>query len=221
MTTITQNWWLLFIVCFTVMLGLTLWLAAIARNFYTNKDGLRSFSIFDLEFAATESMLDKIFAFSTEDSRKQLRRHLLVDFLFMPFVYGGIALLCYKTALKMEYYGYYLFMGLAALQLLPFVFDVLENSYLMGKLTLQKGEIARADSSAFKQYQFFVKAKFTIALTGTICSVFGLFYFWLVGTYAADSLIYLAIIVAEIMAFLAISRRKKPAATLQPDLQVS
>ena len=211
MNIITQNWWLLFIGCFTGMLLITVWMAAIARRFYTNKDGLRSFSIFDLEFAATEAMLDKIFAFSTDDTRKQLRKHLLVDFLFMPFVYLVIALLCYKTALKMEFYGYYFFLGLAALQVFALLFDVLENFYLLGKIGLQKGEIAKEDSPAFNRYQFFVKAKFAIALTGAICSVFGLFYFWLIGVYAKESLLYIAILAAEIILFLLFSRQKKAA----------
>lgn len=211
MTTITQNWWLLFTGCFTLLLLTTFWMAAIARKFYTNKDGLRSFSIFDLEFAATETMLDKIFAFSTNDTRKHLRKHLLLDFLYMPFVYITIALLCYKTAMKMELYGYYLFLGLAALQALPWIFDVFENLYLLSKLGKQKGEIAANDSPGFDRYQFFVKAKFTVALTGAICSVFGLFYFWLVGAFAQSSLLFLFIIVAEIVIFLIASKRKKTA----------
>jgi hypothetical protein len=213
MTTITQNWWIIFLGCFTIMIITSLWMAAIARHFYTAKEGLRSFSIFDLEFAATEAMLDKIVFYSTDDARKQLRRHLWVDFLFMPAVYIGIALLCYKTALKMEWIGRYLFFVLAALQALPWLFDILENNYLFQKLRKKSNEFSTQDSPGFKAYQFFVKAKFTIALTGTICSVFGLLYFWLMGSFATSSLLYLLLAMGEVVVFLWIGNKIKKTKT--------
>jgi hypothetical protein len=206
MTTIAQNWWTLFLVSFTLLLLVTIWMASIARRFYLNKDGLRSFSIFDLEFAATENMLDKIFALSTAPSRRQLQKHLWVDFLFMPLAYFTVALLCFKTATKMESFGYYLFLGLAVSQVLPWIFDVLENMYLFGKLN-KSGPVSDVDSPGFKRFQFFVKAKFAIVLTGAICAVFGLLYFWLVGDYSFPSLLYLGVFVLELVLFFIVSKK--------------
>ena len=209
METITQNWWLIFMVCFTIVLLTTLLLSKIATGFFVEKDGRRSFSVFDLEFPASENQLNKLLFFSTSDTRKQLRKHLWIDFIFMPAAYIGIALLCYKASMKMEFVGKYVFLVLAALQALPWLFDIIENIYLFNKLSKAK-EMQNnvADSRSFNTFQLLVKAKFAIAFTGLVCAVFGLFYFWLMGAFSKGSLIYLAVLFAEILLFLWLSSKK-------------
>ena len=208
MATITQYWWIIFITCFTVMLLATLWMTNLAKHFFVEKDGKRSFNIFDLEFPATEMQLDKLMYYSTPDARKQLRKHLLVDFIFMPAAYIAIALLCYKAAIKMEFVGKYTFLALAVLQILPWLFDILENGYLLNKLSSAKKPGSKDSSASFKTFQFLVKAKFAIALTASVCAVFGLFYFWIMGAFQKESLIYLAVLVIEIAVFLWLNARK-------------
>lgn len=214
---ILQYWWIIFIACFTVLLVATLWMNRLAKHFILDKDGARSFSIFDLEFPATENQLHKLLYLSTPNARRKLKMHLWVDFLFMPAAYIGIALLCYKTAMKMEFVGRYVFLCLASAQALSWLFDIIENSYLLNKLaSLNKPVDKEADSTGFKIFENLVRAKFAIALTGAVCAVFGLFYFWLMGAFQKNSLPYIAIIVAEIILFLWISRskgKKEPALT--------
>jgi hypothetical protein len=195
--------WVYFILCLTVFFITTIWMAQIAKHFYTHSLTRVSFSIFDLEFPISEEVLVKLIDRTDSITKKYLRQHLCVDFLFMGATYTGIGLLCYITALKMEYAGRYVFMILAFLQILPWLFDIAENLYLLNKVA---HPVVASSDRVFKIFQFIVKAKFVIALLGAVCSIFGLLYFWITGWFQPASLIYLVIIVFEIVVFIFISK---------------
>jgi hypothetical protein len=48
-------------------------------------------------------------------------------------------------------------------------------------------------------YQFNELIKWGLSLTGAVCSIAALFYFWLAGHFSPGSLVYLLIVVAEII----------------------
>jgi hypothetical protein len=205
---ITENWWNLFIAAFTVFMLTSLWMNIVAKHFYI---GERPFSIFDLELPVSERALYSLLSQLPKKARVALRSHLLIDFLFMPAAYLGIALLCFKTSMKMEHAGKWIFTWLAIVQLVPWLFDILENIFLLIKLaTVSQGE-TKEGGGGFGLFQFLVKTKFAVALTGISCSIFGLLYFWIVGRYERSSLLYLLIVMGLIVIFSVInSKIKKP-----------
>ena len=105
--------------------------------------------------------------------------------------------------MKMEFVGRYLFLFLAAIQILPWLFDVLENSYLLRKASSNReAEKKEYNSGSFRMFQLLVRAKFVIALTGGVAAVSGLFYFWLTGAFHKESLLYIGVIFGELVIFL-------------------
>lgn len=174
--------------------------------FFSKDVVLRKFSIIDLQFAATGqeivNIIKGIYLLPEEKSKKAvnaLRSQLYVDFLFMPAVYGGIFLLCMKVSNKMlSVAGEDFFAILAWLQIIPWLCDLYENSYLLNKLNNPKA----ATPQTHKFFQRIVVLKWGISLLGAVCSIAALFYFWLVGYYSVDSLPYILIIFAELILFI-------------------
>jgi hypothetical protein len=203
---IAENWWKLFIACFGVLTITSLCMNVVARNFFI---GVRPFSIFDLELPVSERALYSLLSQIPKKARAALRTHLWIDFLFMPAAYLGITLLCYKTSMKMEHAGKWIFTGLAIMQLIPWLFDILENIFLLLKLsTVTPGE-TKETGGGFGFFQFLVKTKFAISLTGFVCSIFGLLYFWIVGRYEKSSLLYLLIVLGLIVIFSVVNSKIK------------
>lgn len=162
-----------------------------ATRFVTVTKVHRKFSIFDLEFISTPTELIEIIngieklpgIGAAARVKRALRNHLLTDFLFMLCVYPGIAMLCIKTGSKMKNVGDDIFITLAALQLIAWLFDIIENCYLLKKLYHPHP----SSPSAHKMYKRVVMSKWAIAITGAICSVFGLLYFWIMGEFSRPS----------------------------------
>lgn len=202
MNFILQNWWLLFLGFFLLFMLTAFWMRSVALHFYIPSQKLR-FSIFDLEFPVSESQLFSLLRLMGSKEKAALRRHLWIDFLFMPAAYIGIALLCVKTADKMSAFGKYVFWGLAVLQALPWLFDMLENAYLLKKLGSMDTLYAHPEKNSplYKWFQIFVRAKFAIALIGAVCSLFGLLYFWVIGAYQKESLLYLGVLLLMVLLF--------------------
>ena len=191
---ILEYLWLFLLISFMVTAATTYLMGKQARQFYYLRDTVvLHFSIFDLEFPGSQetikNILQGIDKLATKpgcedclkksaDSKKALKNNLLCDFIFMAGIYPFIALLCIATAYKMTYWGRYIFLGLAILQLVAWLFDILENLYLLNKMknpdTLSK---------LYTAYKNIVIAKWIFAVTGLICSLFGLLYFWLRGNY--------------------------------------
>lgn len=199
--------WQLFCIFFGIMLFISFLMALQGRHFYTKDVVIRKFNIMDLEIPATplelKNVLAGLFDLPLEQSRKSinaLKGQLYLDFLYMPFAYGCIHIACALIAGKMEHdAGRIVFMALAFLQFLPWLFDVIENIYLLSKI---KPDVQASSVAAHKVYLAMEAAKWGIALTGAICAIAALCYFWLSGNYAPGSARYFLFIIVEIAIFL-------------------
>lgn len=198
--------WPMFLVHFTLFLLTTLWMSALARRFRTMDTdvGEVPFSILDLQFPSSENELCMLMSRATPDGRKALRMHLLVDFLFMMGLYPMVAILCLALGEKTGA-GQYFFWLVAALQFCAFLFDILENFYLLSRLANPKAR------GGFKTYKFYVFAKFILAFMGVAVTLPVIFYFWMTGVLALNTMGYLGIAVAEIVLFVLISRKMRKA----------
>ena len=207
MTIILSDPWLYFIILFTIFLETTLWMAALARRFRQhNKDlGNVPFTILDLQFPSSESELCQLIRDLPKDARKALHAHLWVDYLFMIGLYPAIALLCLVLGDKTGA-GQYFFWLIAALQLFAWLFDVLENAYLLKKL---RKPVVKASGLSFKTYTFYVYAKFILAFLGVAVTLPVIFYFWMSGSFSEETLRYVGVAVAEVVVFMLIARKMK------------
>ncbi|HEY9176058.1 MAG TPA: hypothetical protein VIN07_00140 [Flavipsychrobacter sp.] len=185
------SFWTYFFILFACMLGFSTIMDVLATRFITVTRIARKFTIFDLEFTATPGELatlirgidkleDKV---QSGKVKKALRLHLFTDFLFMFCVYPGIAMLCIKTASKMAGIGEVIFLGLAIAQIFAWLLDIIENIYLLNKL--RKPEISTL--RVHRLYKRLVITKWGIAISGAICSVCGLLYFWIMGEFSPPS----------------------------------
>lgn len=210
MQTLIDNGWMLICITTGIFLLFGLILRIQSRQFCTLDVVIRRFSIMDLEFPASPrevtNIINGIYQLPTNRSEKTLRfvkAHLYTDFLFMPFAYGSIFLACIKVSEKMYSFGQSVFIVLAWLQIIAWLLDVIENIYLLNKL---KPTTIPSKQSIHKAYQALQVFKWGIALTGAICSLSALLYFWLIGSYATESLTYLIILVIEVVAVLVAAR---------------
>ena len=204
MQVLIDNGWMLICVTTGLFLFLGLILRLQSRQFCTLDVVVRRFSIMDLEFPASPreltNIINGIYQLPSNRSEKTLRfvkAHLYTDFLFMPFAYGSIFIACIKVSEKMYSFGHIVFVALAWLQILAWLLDVVENIYLLNKL---KPTAIPSQESVHKAYQTLQVVKWGIALTGAICSLSALLYYWLIGNYATNSLTYLVILVIEVAA---------------------
>ena len=198
--------WSYFFVLFAGMLVCSTIMDVLAARFMTVTRVQRKFTIFDLEFTSTPAELASLIkgidklgdATWSARVKKALHLHLLTDFLFMLCVYPGIAMLCIKTASKMTGIGEVIFLVLAVAQIFAWLFDIIENVYLLNKL--RKPEISTL--SVHKMYKRVVMTKWAIAITGAICSIFGLVYFWIVGEFSPPSAIVPFVVLAIIIVWI-------------------
>ena len=195
--------WIYFCIVFGAMLLISFIMKIQSANFYTMHVVLRKFNIIDLEFPASAqelvTFIKGIFLLPPELSKKSLhalRAQLYLDFLFMPALYGSIFLLCMKVSLKMSSFGHRLFAILAWLQCIAWLCDIIENIYLLNKIRPQP---VVSKPAVHRAYLALETGKWGIALTGIVCSIAAMFYFWLVGRYSDQSIRYVLIIAAEII----------------------
>ena len=185
-----------------------------SRNFYTFYVTKRKFSIMELEIPATYAGLIRIikglFLLPEPESKRSigaLRGQLWLDFLFMPFAYGSIFLLCWRVSVKFQSaFGSNVFLVLAVLQVIPWICDIIENLYLLGKIKQGSNiddskEAIDKKANLHKAYLVMEAIKWGTALTATVCALSAICYFWLTGGYSATSLKYAVITLAEIAAF--------------------
>lgn len=176
-----------------------------ARQFYLFDVVVRKFSIIDLQFPASckeiPELIKGIYALPAPQQLRTLsalRGQLWVDFLFMPALYGSIFLLCVQVANKMTPAGEIFFECLAWLQLIAWLFDAMENSYLLGKI---RPDVTPSTKEVHRAYQQMVFAKWILLLTGIVCSFSALLFFWVSGKYEVHSLYYLLVLVGELLLF--------------------
>jgi hypothetical protein len=200
---------------FCIALGLsaitTIIMSRQAKHFFTLDVVERHFSILDLEFAATAKeivhIIKGIYALPQPQSSqtiKALKGQLIVDFLFMPGIYGTVFLGCMHVSCKMTTnWGQASFVALAWLQLIPWLCDIIENIYLLNKI---KPTVLPSTDSIHVAYQRMEIVKWGLSLTGGVCSIAALLFFWVSGKYVAVSLYYLLIIIGEVLLFFILAK---------------
>lgn len=205
---ITTNLWFWFSICFTLFLITTYIMSRKARRFYIKKGAENvPFSMMDLELPLTEKELVNMMQTMPGPSKKAVSQHLAIDYLFMLAVYPGIALLCCITANRMDHIGKWFFWLLAGLQFFSWLFDVLENIYLAKKL---RNPVVNENIRPYKRFIRRVQAKFVLALTGSICAVFALLFYWFTSDYNTDTPWYLLVLLVELILFIiAVNTKKK------------
>lgn len=202
----TDNW-LLFTILFGLLLIVALIMVRQSMHFYTKDVIVRKFSIMELRVAATPkelvNLVKGLYALPPAQSQTSiaaLKGQLKIGFLFMPLAYGCIFLLCWRVAHKMDIkIGYNIFVVFAFLQFIPLVCNIIENRYLLSKIS---SDVKETSSQKHKHYLWMEVAKWAISLTAAVCSVSAACYFWLTGKYSPDSFRYLSIFVIEMVLFL-------------------
>ncbi len=204
------NGWVLFCISFGLMLATTFIMSRLSRHFYTLDVGVRRFSIMDIEWPASPIEFRNLVAgmFQLPEPKRakaisSFKKHLMIDFLFMPAVYGSIFLLCMKISLKMSTFGTGFFAFLAWAQIVAFLLDIIENIFLFKKL---KPDLQAFSKSTYKAMQLLEIIKWGLPLFSVICAFSAVLYFWLNGLYDKQSLTYAVVIFVEIALFMVISR---------------
>lgn len=201
--------WFLFCITFGLMLLLAFIMNVQSRHFFTKDVVVRKFSIMDLELAATAvelvNLIKGLYELPPEQSKKTvnaLKGQLYADFLFMPFAYGSVFILCIKVAEKIQIsLARNVFLVLACLQVISWLCDIIENIYLLGKI---RPNPVMSDVSTHKAYLRMEAVKWGIVLTAAVCSMSAICYFWLAGHYSSHSLRYIFIILGEIILFVTV-----------------
>ena len=201
-----HNGWMWFCISFAVMLSVALIMKIQSRNFYTNDVVIRKFTMMDLELPASAreivNLIKGIYLLPSKGIQKTLRSlkgQLYADFIFMPAAYGSIFLLCMQVSLKTSSTAHWILAIIAWLQVMAWLCDIIENIYLLNKI---RPDVVVSGNAIHNAYTILEFIKWSIILTGVICSVFALLYFWLAGDYASNSLRYLVIILIEITLFI-------------------
>ena len=205
-----QTSWSLLCLVFGAMLVLTLIMSLLSRHFYTQDVVIKKFSMMDLEIPATSmefvNLVKGLYKLPQPQSRKVirlLRLHLVIDFLFMPCVYGSIFIICMLVAGKMTTFGVDIFIVLAWLQVIPFVCDIIENIYLLQKI---KPNPEKTTAKAHRLHLFMEFLKWSLSLIAAISAVAAICYFWLAHHYSPETLNYGLILIAEIAVFLIVGK---------------
>jgi hypothetical protein len=124
------------------------------------------FTILGLEFFYTKAEVQAILSGVDHRVSTILRYHLYFDFAFMAGVYPGITSLCMMAREKVDP-GLVkkILLLLAALQLVAWGADIIENYYLL------KWMKEPVTANEFEWYHFIVAVKWIIALSGALFSV--------------------------------------------------
>lgn len=195
--------WIYFCIVFGTMLFISFIMDLQSANLYTMHVVMKRFTIIDLEFPASArelvAVIKGIFLMEPELSKKAslaLRRRLILDFTFMPALYGSIFLFCMKVSLKSTSFGRWGFAILAWLQCIAWLCNIIENIYLMNKIRPLPDV---SQPTVHTSYLLLAVCKWGIALTASVCSIAAMSYFWLVGRYSGNSIPYLLTIAAELV----------------------
>lgn len=139
-----------------------------ARNFQL-KDG-HHFTIMNVEMAESQEDLMQLFSTVDPDVLKSIDNNLKADYFFMFGCYPFVALLCWLVARSSGKVLRLLFITLAVLQLVPFIFDMLENYSLQQWMHNEDAPVS------FGVFQLLVTTKFILALGAFLVSSILLYY---------------------------------------------
>ena len=108
------NNWMLFSICFGLLLLVSFIMSLLGERFYTFDVIRKKFNMIELEVPASPkemaNLIKGIFLLPPEESARSLkavRAQLGWDFLFMPCAYGSIFLVCWRIAQKMHHVGHF------------------------------------------------------------------------------------------------------------------
>jgi hypothetical protein len=161
----------LLIVSFSLTIISAAAMGIIGKGFHF-KDNHR-FSIMDLEMPGSEDALVNAYKNMDEGVLNDVRSHLHADYFFMVGCYTFIAMLCIAVAGNSGGILKKIFLAFAALQAMPFLFDVVENILLERWIPVPGEE---AFTFNFMVFQTLVVAKFTIAVSAFVSGTVILIY---------------------------------------------
>lgn len=158
-----NRWNKLFLFCAGLFLASSFAMKWMEADLVYNNEKI---SIFGLELFYSKEKIIEIFTGITDKTKTILEYHLSFDFIFMAGCFPGIACLCMMAMYKVKPAGLkkILFI-LACLQLFAWVFDIIENFYLL-KWIKHPGI-----GNEFGFYHAVVYSKWTIALTAALTSI--------------------------------------------------
>jgi hypothetical protein len=158
------RWRNLFLFCIGIAIASTFIMQWLATDFWVND---RKFSILGLELFYSKDKITAILSQLKVPARIALNYQLIFDFVFMAGIYPAIASLCMMTRERINKKGVQnVLFGLAMLQPVAWLFDIIENSYLLN--WMEKPVIG----DEFTMYHNIVAAKWIIALAGALTGIF-------------------------------------------------
>lgn len=157
------RWRNLFLFCLGLSAGTTFIMQWLASDFWLNDE---KFSILGLELFYSKREVLTVLTQIKQPAKIALNYQLIFDFVFMAGIYPGIASLCMMAREKVtkQIFRTILF-ALAILQPVAWIFDFVENSYLL--TWMRKPEIG----DEFANYHHIVAIKWIIALAGFFCGI--------------------------------------------------
>jgi hypothetical protein len=167
MHSFNARWKSLFLFCLGIVIATSFIMEWLANDFWIGEE---KFSILGLELFYSKREMLTILKQIKQPTRMALNYQLIFDFAFMAGIYPSIASLCMMVREKISRKNIQnILFALAMLQPVAWVFDIVENSYLLN--WIEKPEIGEE----FSIYHNIVAGKWLIALIG----VFSAGIFWL------------------------------------------
>ena len=160
------SWYIeLFCALLTIACVTGVWMNALQQQ--VKQKGVTGFSIMQLELPCNEDSLRNLLNVIEEHRATPLVvQHLRVDFAFMPAVYIGIAFWLLLTG-RTNGRRNMLFVLLAILQILPWVFDIIENITLLNAISSAAHQL----TMSVQTFRAMVYAKFIIAAVGAVTAL--------------------------------------------------
>jgi hypothetical protein len=158
-----NRWSKLFLFCIGMAIATTFIMEWLATDFWI---GDQKFSIIGLELCYSKDKIITILSGIKPPAKMALYYQLVFDFAFMAGVYPAIASFCMMTREKIGRNGLRnLLFGLAMIQPVAWVFDIIENSYLLN--WVEKPVIG----DEFMMYHNIVAAKWIIVIAGALTAI--------------------------------------------------
>lgn len=161
------SWYIeIFCALLTIASVTGVWMRAIEQQ--VQEKGFTTFSIMQLELPRNEdSLRTTLSSIEQYNAVALVKQHLHIDFVFMPAVYIGIAfwlLIVGRSRRKIKP----LFVVLAILQIVPWLFDIIENTALLKAIDDPMHHL----SINLQTFKTMVYVKFIIAFGGAIIALF-------------------------------------------------
>lgn len=206
--------------CFSlgIVLVIGLLMNFLSNNFYTLHVFVRKFSFLDLGSPATPlelaTYINGIYALPKalgERSLRSLKTYLALNFLFMPFWYGTIFLLCVQLSMKFTGSGHLFFLTLGWVQIIAWICDIIQSVFLLKKIHPKTVPSAQNIHSLMQKIGII---KWILSPGVLVICISIMIYLWLSGNYITSSLRFFIIIAIEIAFFLWL----KKASTKDPEV---